>query len=81
MENEERWNQIGNITLKLALQISNLIDICEGQQKIIANLVERVDRLEGIAPRTNRKVKVSEEELRRYKDFYDRYSDWGDQYR
>ena len=81
MENEERWNQIGNITLKLALQINNLIDICEGQQKIISNLVERVDRLEGIAPRTNRKVEISEEELRRYKDFYDRYSDWGDQYR
>lgn len=81
MGDEKRWAQIGNITLKLALQINNLIDICEGQQKIIANLVERVDRLEGIAPRTDRKVEVSEEELRRYKEFYDRYNDWGDQYR
>ena len=46
MRDEERWSRISNITLKLALQINNLIDICEGQQKIIANLVERVDRLE-----------------------------------
>lgn len=46
MTDEERWSKIGNITLKLALQINNLIDICEGQQKIITNLVERVDRLE-----------------------------------
>ena len=80
MGDEKRWAQIGNITLKLALQINNLIDICEGQQKIIANLVERVDRLEGIAPRTDRKVEVSESELNRYKEFYDRYKDWGDQY-
>lgn len=46
MRDEDRWSRIGNINLKLALQINSLIDICEGQQKIITNLVERVDKLE-----------------------------------
>jgi hypothetical protein len=46
MRDEEIWSRTGNINLKLALQIKSLIDICEGQQKIITNLVERVDRLE-----------------------------------
>jgi hypothetical protein len=48
MTDEERWSKIGNITLKLTIQMSNLIDICEGQQKIISNLVERVGKLEDI---------------------------------
>ena len=47
MGNEDRWSQIGNITLKLALQINSLIDICEGQQKIIDNLTKRIEKLEG----------------------------------
>lgn len=81
MRDEDRWNQIGKITLKLALQINSLIDICEGQQKIIANLVERIEKLEGATPKVDRKVEVSEKELKRYKEFYDRYKDWGDQYR
>ena len=80
MGNEDRWSQIGNITLKLALQINTLIDICEGQQKIIANLTERVEKLEGAAPKADRKVEVSESELNRYKEFYNRHKDWRDQY-
>ena len=71
---------LGQVLVKMTLQIGGLIDICEDQQKIIANLTERVEKLEGGALKADRKVEVSESELNRYKDFYDRYKDWGDQY-
>lgn len=78
MRDEDRWNQIGNITLKLALQINNLIDICEGQQKIIDNLTRRIERLEGVAPKVDRKPRVSDDELDKFKDIFRGYLGWED---
>ena len=77
---EDERDLIGQVLVKLALQIGSLIDICEAQEKIIDNLTKRIEKLEGAAPKADRKVEVSESELNRYKDFYNRYKDWGDQY-
>ena len=78
MESEERWALITEINIKLAQQISGLIDVCEKQQEIIDSLEKRVKKLENAnTPTDNAAV----EELNRYKEFYEKNTrDWGDQY-
>ena len=78
---EDERDLLGQVLIKLALQVGGLIDICESQQKIIANLTERVEKLESGAPKTE-KVSVNKDYLKRLEDYYNRYrlDGWGDQY-
>ena len=81
MESEERWALITEINIKLAQQISGLIDVCEKQQEIIDSLEKRVKKLENANEATEATDNAAVEELNRYKEFYEKNTrDWGDQY-
>ena len=77
MENENTLAFLTEINLKLAQQITKIIDVCEKQQIIIDNLEKRVEKLEEANSTID---SAALEELNRYKEFYERYADWGDQY-
>ena len=72
---------LGQVLVKMALQIGSLIDVCEGQQKIITNLTERVEKLEGAAPKAKfkEKTEVDKDYLERLENYYNRYRNdgWG----
>ena len=78
MENENTLAFLAEINIKLAQQISSLIDVCEKQQMIIDSLEKRVEKLENATTPTD---SAALEEYNRYKEFYEKNtSDWGDQY-